>query len=265
MSSNNKEKPESDKKKKSKSRLNIKIFGGGNSKKRDNEKKISEEFKSQDGSYKKTQPNDAGEQKPTKEVKEVEDVAKEQKPTKEVKEVEDVAKDETDSESDTSEEAVAVPPPTFRPGRRRRSLSACADIQDTRIKIKSKEEDVQEEEENDDQLSPLPCSPTRSCIRGRSATIGYSGEDVVSESRPRSVSFSPETVDPPPRNMKYRAWIEARSKPPPINVKHEKHKQKMNQLKKVNMSDYLASRKPASGAGIMASSTSAFGGGGMMM
>ncbi|XP_022086013.1 uncharacterized protein LOC110976758 [Acanthaster planci] len=251
MSSNNKENVQNDKKKKSKPRLSIKIFSS-NSKKKDSLKKIREELHSPDGSY-----------KPHLEDKQVET------PAKEVKDVEVVATEETDS--DTSEETIPVsaPPPAFRPGRRR-SLSACADVQDTLIKIKGKDEEdnreekIEEEEEQDDQLSPLPLSPTKSCLRTRSATFGYAGEIIVTASRPRTVSFSPETVDPPPRTQKYRAWIEARSKPPPVNVKHEKHKQKMNQLKKVNMADYLSSRKPTSGSGIMGSSSAAFGGGMMM-
>ncbi|XP_033632847.1 uncharacterized protein LOC117294509 [Asterias rubens] len=238
MSTDNKENAECDKKKKNRPRLSIKIFSGGSKKK--DLRKIHEEHHDSDGSHK------APEESP--------EVLTEEKNTKEIK---------TDNvtESDVREESAPVPVP-LRFGRRR-SLSACADVQDTRIKRKDDSEGGDQDETDGDQLSPLPASPTRSCIRGRSATFSH-GENVEERSRQRSVSFSPETVDPPPRNLKYREWIEAKTKAPPINVKHEKHKQKMNQMKKVNLSDFLSSPKRGTG-GIMSVSTSAFGGGGSMM
>ncbi|XP_072165524.1 uncharacterized protein [Diadema setosum] len=57
------------------------------------------------------------------------------------------------------------------------------------------------------------------------------------------VTFSPDTVDPPPRNCKYREWIERKcnhGRSQPINIKHEKRKCQLNQMRKVNISDYMS-------------------------
>ncbi|XP_071962835.1 uncharacterized protein [Antedon mediterranea] len=78
--------------------------------------------------------------------------------------------------------------------------------------------------------------------RRRSTTIseGENLEEKVCMSRCRHVTFSPDTIDPPPRSSSYCKYLESKSSCPIRNLKHEKHKQKMFQLKKVNLSDFLS-------------------------
>ncbi|XP_033097154.1 uncharacterized protein LOC117101300 [Anneissia japonica] len=92
-----------------------------------------------------------------------------------------------------------------------------------------------------------PPEGLHSCLmhkhRRRSATIsgGDDLQEAVCQSKCNHVRFSPDTVDPPPRSCSYRKYVEAKSACPFRNFKHEKHKQKMGQLKKVNLSEFLSS------------------------
>lgn len=106
-------------------------------------------------------------------------------------------------------------------------------------------DDQEEKPLHEPPLSPLP-PPTKSCLKNTSCCLE---RDVVSkpfQMRKRSISvpegdfniifrlnrhvhFSPDTVEPTPRNCKYREWIERHSHHSGIkaNVKHEK---RMHQL-----------------------------------
>lgn len=92
------------------------------------------------------------------------------------------------------------------------------------------------------------CFP-KSCLKnhgyhGRRRASTYPGPiDCLEASFKRCVTFSPDTAEPRSRDCKYREWIEKKChhpKSPPINIKHEKTKCQLNQMKKVNLSDYMS-------------------------
>lgn len=79
---------------------------------------------------------------------------------------------------------------------------------------------------------------------GRRRASTYPGpHDCLEASFKRCVTFSPDTIEPATRDCKYREWIEKKClspKSPPVNVKHEKRKCQLNQMRKVNISDYMS-------------------------
>ncbi|XP_041467766.1 uncharacterized protein LOC121418129 [Lytechinus variegatus] len=87
-----------------------------------------------------------------------------------------------------------------------------------------------------------PCLKVNYHGRRRAST--YPGpHDCLEASFKRCVTFSPDTVEPATRNCKYREWIEKKCihpRSPQINVKHEKRKCQLNQMRKVNISDYMS-------------------------
>lgn len=87
-----------------------------------------------------------------------------------------------------------------------------------------------------------PCLKVRYHGRRRAST--YPGPmDCLEASFKRCVTFSPDTVEPTARDCKYREWMEKKClhpKSPKVNIKHEKRKCQLNQMRKVNISDYMS-------------------------
>ncbi|XP_072030760.1 uncharacterized protein [Amphiura filiformis] len=114
-------------------------------------------------------------------------------------------------------------------------------------------------------LSPRSCLRRSQSARRRSTSMS-DVEEILNQVQAMHVHFSPDTVDLPERDCKYREYCERKlglkgfAKP---NLKHEMHKQHMKQMKKVNLSDYMSSPNKGYNSGPVFSPMA--GGGAMMM
>ena len=166
---------------------------------------------------------------------------------KKIKEEDD--KGEASSDSDDSYDSEVEMKKYQQRGGRRRSLSH-SNIDD----IRSDDESEGDSEETDttkprgsslssaDENNKRPDSPIlpKSCLRlqtRRRSTSMSEVEDILHQVQKmhvkKGVHFSPDTVDPPPRECKYREYCERKLGLKAVNapnIKHEMHKQHMVSL-----------------------------------
>lgn len=165
----------------------------------------------------------------------------------------------TDTESDTlQEESVRENHQDQQTIHQEEEVSANNDEDENKTLITEEKEQVSSSSEDhphhEPPPSPLP-PPTKSCLkpfsclenskppplRKRSISLPE-GDPIIVCRLNRHVHFSPDTVDPPPRNCRYREWIERHSSHPKssINIKHEKRKQQLRQIHSLDINDYLS-------------------------
>ena len=168
---------------------------------------------------------------------------------KKIKEEDDKG-EASSSDSDDSYDSEAEMKKYQQRGGRRRSLSH-SNIDDIRSDESESEEETDTTKPRGSSLSSSnvdeqkrPDSPVlpRSCLRlqtRRRSTSMSEVEDILHQvqqmhvQQKKGVHFSPDTVDPPPRQCKYREYCERKLGLKAVNapnIKHEMHKQHMVSL-----------------------------------